>query len=174
MGSEQEAGCDFEAMSATTEEHKLLEPFVGTFKATVKMWMGPGDPMVSTGVMTNELDLGGRFLKHTYKGDPGEGPFPNFEGRGFWGYNTVAKKWEGVWIDTASTMVQTERGDRDASGKVWEMKGQMDNPQMPGGKWDKRSVITLVDNDNHTMEMFMPGPDGKECKGMEITYVRRG
>ncbi len=26
-----------------------LEPFVGTFKAVVKLWMGPGEPMVSTG-----------------------------------------------------------------------------------------------------------------------------
>ncbi len=54
--------CDFEAMSRTTEAHERLKPFEGTFKAEVKMWMGPGDPMVSTGTMTSTLELGGRFL----------------------------------------------------------------------------------------------------------------
>ena len=82
-------GADFAAMAATTEAHERLTPFVGTFKAEVKMWMGPGEPMVSTGVMINELDLGGRFLRQTYTGDESEGPFPNFEGRGYWGFNTA-------------------------------------------------------------------------------------
>ena len=53
--------------------------------------MGPGDPMVTTGVMENTLALGGRFLRQDYTGDPSDGPFSNFEGRGYWGYNTVTK-----------------------------------------------------------------------------------
>jgi hypothetical protein len=56
---------DFAAMAAPSEEHERLKPFVGAFKAEVKMWMGPGDPAISTGVMVNELDLGGRFLRET-------------------------------------------------------------------------------------------------------------
>ncbi len=158
-------------MGAPVEQHKALEPFVGTFKAEVKLWMGPGDPHVSTGVMTNSFDLGGRFLKQVYKGDPGEGPFANFEGRGFWGYNTVEKKYEGFWIDTACTLMQTESGDVDASGKVWTMCGEMTDPQS-GGKMTKRSVITLIDNDRHSMEMFFKSPDGNESKAMEIQYQR--
>ncbi len=66
--------CDFAAISATTEDHKRLAPFAGSFKAEVKMWMGPGDPMVSTGRMVNTLDLGGRFLHQVYTGDPNDGP----------------------------------------------------------------------------------------------------
>lgn len=162
---------DFAAMAAPSEEHERLEPFVGTFKAEVKMWMGPGDPAISTGVMVNELDLGGRFLRETYTGDPSEGPFPEFEGRGYWGYNKVTGKYEGFWIDTASTVMQSETGDVDDSGKVWTMVGEMDNPQT-GQKMKKKSVITLVDDDHHRMEMFFEGPDGSEMKGMEIRYVR--
>ena len=44
-------------------EHKLLEQFVGTWNAKVQLWMGPGDPMESTGSMANSMDLDGRFLK---------------------------------------------------------------------------------------------------------------
>ena len=167
-------------MGALADAHKKFGPFVGTFAAEVKLWMGPGEPEISTGVMENTLDLDGRFLRQTYKGDPGNGPFPNdisdmsfFEGRGFWGYNTVTNKYEGFWIDSASTGMQKEVGDVDDSGKVWTMIGEMVNPQN-GQPIKKRSVITLKDNDCHKMEMFFSGPDGGQSKGMEINYTRKG
>ena len=151
-------------------EHRRLEPFAGKFRSEVKMWMGPGDPMVSTGVMINTLDLDGRFLCHEYTGDPSPGPFPSFKGRGFWGYNDVTKKYEGVWVDNASNMMQVDTGTVDGAGKVWTMEGAMHCPQT-GKTMTKRSVITLNDNDNHKMEMFFI-TDGQETKGMEITYSR--
>jgi hypothetical protein len=155
------------AMGAIAEAHGKFRPFVGTFRATVRFWMGPGEPHVSTGVMTNTMELDGRFLHQHYTGDPGEGPFPEFAGRGYWGYNTVAKKYEGFWIDTVATFMQTETGDVDATGKIWTMIGQMPNPET-GQMMSKKSVITLVDDDHHTMEMYFPGPDGREFKSMEI------
>jgi len=151
-------------------EHKRLEPFAGKFRAVVKLWMGPGDPMVSTGLMTNTFDLGGRFLRQDYKGDPHDGPFPSFEGRGFWGYNDVSKRYEGVWLDNASNMIQFETGEIDATGKVWTMEGRIPSPQT-GQPMIKRSVITLVDRDRHEMEMFFV-TDGRETKAMAIAYER--
>ena len=173
MSENHEAGQDdFAAMAAPSDEHAMLNPFVGTFRATVSMWMGPGDPMVTTGVMTSAWDLGGRFLGQTYKGDPGEGPFPEFEGRGFWGYNKIDRVWEGVWIDNASTVLQVEKGSVDEAGKVWTMEGEMTNPQT-GEPITKRSVITLLDEDHHSMEMYFSSPEG-EMRGMEIQYAREG
>lgn len=152
-------------------EHKRFEAFVGKFKAVVKLWMGPGDPMESTGEMINTLELGGRFLKQDFHGDQTDGPFPNFEGRGYWGYNSVDKRYEGFWIDTASTALQTEEGSVDQAGTTWTMTGEMTDPQS-GGKMKKRSIIKLIDNDHHSMEMFFGTPDGNEFKGMEIQYER--
>jgi hypothetical protein len=158
-------------MAAPGPEHDRLKPFLGTFKAEVRIWMGSGDPMVSTGVMTNILDLGGKFVKQDYKGDPSPEPtpFPRFEGRGFWGYNKNTRQYEGFWIDTASTIMQTEFGEVDESGKVWTMIGEMAGPD--GNTFSKRSVITLVDDDHHHMEMYFTQGD-QEHKGMEIRYVR--
>lgn len=161
---------DFQAMAAPADEHSRLEPFAGTFKAEVKMWMGPGEPMVMTGTMVNTMDLGGRFLRQDYTGDATEGPFPSFEGRGYWGYNKTTGEYEGFWIDTASTMMQTERGGVDESGKVWTMVGTMKDPQT-GADLTKRSVITLEDDDHHSMEMYFDTPDG-EMKAMAIAYTR--
>lgn len=160
---------DCAAMGAPGEAHARLEPFVGTFQGEVKIWMGPGEPMVSTGTMVTAFDLGGRFLYHTYKGDAADGPFPNFEGRGFWGYNTITNKYEGFWIDSASTVMQTETGDVDEAGKVWTMVGELPHPQ--SGSMKKRSVITIKDNDHYSMEMYFETPEG-ECKAMEIAYTR--
>ena len=161
---------DFAAMAATAPEHEALKPFEGTFRSEVKMWMGPEEPMVSTGTIVNEFDLGGRFLRQTYTGDPNDGPFPSFEGRGYWGFNSVTKRFEGFWIDNASTIMQYESGELDESGKVWTMVGEMPNPQS-GGTMKKRSVITLEDDDHHTMEMYFDTGDG-EVKSMEINYER--
>ncbi|MCZ6697550.1 MAG: DUF1579 domain-containing protein [Planctomycetota bacterium] len=171
MTEQSSTAAECTQMGALDDAHKNFEPFVGTFRAEVKMWMGPGEPFVSTGAMTNTFDLGGRFLRQEYKGDKNDGPFPDFEGRGFWGYNTVTKKYEGFWIDTASTFMQHETGDLDASGKAWTMVGECTNPQT-GQPMQKRSVITLQDNDHHSMAMYFPGPDGQEVKGMEINYTR--
>lgn len=165
----QDAACM--EMGALAEAHKRFEPFVSKFKAEVKMWMGPGDAMISTGMMTNTLELGSRYLNQCYKGDSSDGPFPNFEGRGYWGYNTTIEKYEGFWIDSASTIMQHDAGDVDASGKVWTMLGEMMCPQTKD-PMKKRSVITLKDNDHHSTEMFFTGPDGKENKAMEIQYER--
>lgn len=163
---------EFAQMSAPVDGHRKLEPFVGTFHAEVKMWMGPGEPQSSTGTMQNTMDLGGRFLNQVYRGDQTEGPFPNFEGRGYWGFNKTSSKFEGFWIDTACTVMQNETGDVDASGKVWTMTGEMTCPST-GQPMTKKSVITLEDDDHHTMEMYFPGPDGGEFKTMEIKYSRK-
>ena len=129
-----------------------------------------GEPMVSTGVMVNTLDLGGRFLRQEYKGDPSDGPFPNFEGRGYLGFNTVTEQYEGFWIDSASTSMQHETGTLDASGKTWNMAGTMTDPQTQQ-PMQKRSVTTVQDQDHHSMEMFFTSAEGPQAKAMEIHYT---
>lgn len=161
---------DFAQMASPGNEHERLKPFEGTFKAEVRIWMGPGDPQVSTGTLVSSWDLGGRFLRQDYKGDQADGPFPDFEGRGYWGYNKLSGQYEGMWIDNASTVMQTEAGGVDESGKVWTMVGEMPNPQGEG-TMTKRSVITLEDDDHHSMEMYFSSPEG-EFKAMEIKYQR--
>ena len=153
-----------------TEHHQRLEPLAGKFSAEVKLWMQPGDPMVMTGTMTNSFDLNNQFLHQNYEGDQIDGPFPVFQGRGYMGYNTATNLYEGFWIDTASTLMMNETGTVDDTGKVWTMTGEFKNPQ-DGSDMHKRGVITIADNDHHSMVQYMSTPDG-EKKTMEITYKR--
>ncbi len=168
----EQATSDCTRVGATTEAHESIARFAGTFRAHVKMWMGPGEPHESTGVMTNTMELGGRYLQQVYEGDASDGPFPDFEGRGYWGYSTLDNVYQGIWMDTACTCIQSEVGSVDPTGKVWTMRGEMTNPMGPG-TLRKRTVITYIDKDHHTMESYFTAPDGKEAKSMEIRYERK-
>ncbi len=164
-------GHDHEAfMRATTpnEHHRKLDPFVGTWNAAVKHWMAPdAEPSESGGVMTNEWTLDGRFLKQNYDA---EFMGMKFQGEGYWGFNNVTGKYEGVWLDTMSTWISTDAGDVDDAGKRWEMSGELADPST-GKPMRRRSVITIIDEDHHVMEMFMGGPEN-EFRVMEIQYER--
>jgi hypothetical protein len=151
-------------------EHKRLEAFAGIWDATAKMWMDPSAPaQESKGVAENKMTLGGRFLEQSY-----EGTFMNqpFTGRGYTGYDLYKKQYVATWMDTMGTMIVMATGTADASGKTWTMTGQMDDP-MAGKKMDFKQTATVVDPDHNVWEMWMPGPDGKMFKTLEIHYVRK-
>ncbi len=158
-------------MPRPTTQHRRLEPFAGQFRSEVKMWMGSGDPYISTGTMTNSWQVDDLFLHQDYVGDASQGAVPAFRGQGFWGFNTTTGHYEGFWIDNASTMMQMESGDVDESGKIWTMHSEV-RCSRTGVKMKKRSVITLIDNHHHKIEMFFTGADGNEMKAMEINYTR--
>ncbi|MEQ1826374.1 MAG: DUF1579 family protein [Pirellula sp.] len=152
-------------------EHYLLAPFEGKFRSIVKIWMGPGEPITTTGIMTNTFQLGGLYLHQDYVGDATGGPFPAFCGKGYWGYNPFTKKYEGFWIDNASSMMQMEQGTVDATSKIWTMHSEFVHPQS-GQCMKKVSVITLIDNDHHSMTSDFMSQDGKPFRAMELAYNR--
>jgi len=95
-----------------------------------------------------------------------------FEGLGYTGYDNVKKQYWGSWIDNMSTAVMVSYGSVDSSGKVWSFDATFPDP-VTGKDQDVKEKITLVDANHHTMEMWMPGPDGRHFKSMEIAYSRR-
>lgn len=152
-------------------EHALLEPFVGVFRATIRIFFGPGDPQITFGTMNNSWDVDGLYLYQHFTGDAAPPPYPAFIGRGYWGYNFSTRKYEGFWIDNSSSIMQHESGQIDPTGRVWTMHSEFVHPAT-GERIAKRSVIRLTDHDQHSMEAWMTGPDGREHRTMEIEYHR--
>ncbi|HTY41474.1 MAG TPA: DUF1579 domain-containing protein [Thermoanaerobaculia bacterium] len=149
---------------------KKLEPLVGTFDARVRTWMDPSRPPDdTTGTSVNTWVLGDRFVQTKY-----EGVFlgETFNGIGYTGYDNVTRKYEGSWMDTASTAIMTSTGTIDAAGKVLTMKATTSDPAT-GKVTTSDQKITIVDNDHHTIEMWGKTPDGKTFKMMEIQYTRK-
>ncbi len=149
--------------------HAFLAQLAGTFKATVKAWMGPGEPEVSEGVSENTMILGGRYLHQKYTGTiTGQ----TFEGLGLTGFDNTLQKFTGLWIDSMSTGMMTSEASLDATGKVLNSVEAYPDP-LTGKVKRTRSVLKIVDADTHVMEMYDSGPDGKEFRMMEITYRRK-
>src|SRR6266851_4107496 len=138
------------------DAHKKLEAVVGTFDVKMKMWMDPTKPAEeSTGSSENSWVLGGHYVEMKYQGTFMGQPF---SGIGYQGYDNVTKKYIGTWMDTGSNGIMMSSGTM--SGKVLSTSGSMADP-MTGKTQKLTSKVTVDDNDHHTMEMWGPGPDGK-------------
>ncbi|HEX2836372.1 MAG TPA: DUF1579 domain-containing protein [Thermoanaerobaculia bacterium] len=152
------------------EAHKKLDAMVGTWNASITMWMAPGmEPMKNTGVSENRWVFGGRYLEQRFKGEFFGAPF---EGVGYTGYDNVKKQYWGTWMDSMSTAPMNSTGSLSADGKTYSFTATMADP-MTGKDSTSDEKITIIDADHHTLEMWGPGPDGKNYKMMEIAYSRK-
>ena len=159
-----------EAMMAAVmpgEHHEHMKKLVGEFDYTIKMFM-PGGAQEFTGHRSAKMIMGDRYLDETYTGNFMGMPF---EGHGTMAYDNVQKKYLSTWIDNMGTGIMMASGTCDGTGTMWTMSGDMADPQS-GKMVPERSVTKLVDADHMTMEMYGPGPDGKEMKMMEISATR--
>lgn len=159
-------------MKAATpgEAQKRLEAFVGTWDTKITMWMMPGTPpMTSSGTAENSMVMGGRHLEQRFKGDFQGMPF---EGVGYTGYDNVRKLYWGSWMDNMSTGMMASTGKLAEDGKTFTFSGASPDP-MTGKDTPFEEKIVLTDADHHTLEMWMPAPDGKMFKTMEIAYTRK-
>jgi hypothetical protein len=131
--------------------------------------MEPGKPPVkSTGNEETRSILGDRFLASDYTGTMMGKPFL---GHGVSGYDLSQNKYVMFWIDSMGTWFNVMTGTADAAGKVITYTGECFDP-MAGKKTPQRWVVTMENDNKHTMAFFGPGPDGKEMKMGEIVYTR--
>lgn len=153
--------------STPGEAHKKLDALAGKFAVKSKMWMDPSKPPEeSTGSTERKWIMGNRYLQESYQGQFMGQPF---DGMGITGYDNVTKKYFGSWIDSGSTSMTLARGTM--SGNTIRYKGMMSDPMM-GKEVPYTMAMVIADNDNHKMEMWGPGPGGKEMKWMELSYAR--
>jgi hypothetical protein len=150
-------------------EHEKLKPMEGTFDAEVTMQMAPdAPPMTSKGKIVNKLIMGGRYLHGDYTGDFAGQPF---HGASLMGFDKLKKKYLSLWIDSMSTAVMMAEGDADSAGKTLTLSCTYDCP-ITESKKTSRQVVTIVDENTHTYDMYDVSADGKEFKAMGIKYSR--
>jgi len=149
--------------------HKHLEPMVGNWTTKGRFWMAPGaPPMENTGKASHKAMLGGRFIKVTYEGDfAGQA----FSGEGTIGYDNFKKKYVETWTDNMGTMTLYATGECDGQGGTRTMRGEVDDLITGKPSWF-RSVYRFDGADRYTLEMYGPGPDGKEFRMFEIAHTR--
>jgi len=156
---------------APGEQQKQLARMAGDWTYTSKAWIAPGQPpMDSAGTMHADVLMGGRYVEHHWNGK-----FMNmeFEGRGTEAYDNITKQYTNSWIDNMGTGIMAMTGTCDDGGKKCTYTGMTSDP-MSGKQVPMREVITWLDGDTFTNEMFGYDPSGKEkeMKWMEITAKR--
>jgi len=148
--------------------HDALKSLAGSWKASVKMWMGPGDPQVSEGTSENTVIMGGRYLREEFKGTFMGQPF---EGMGLLAYDNQQQKYVGTWIDSLSTHVDVQHGSMDKTGKILTTHGTFTDP-VTKKQSPTRQVMKIADDKTLVFEMYGT-MNNKEVKQMEITYTRK-
>ena len=168
MPSPEEMQAMMEMMGKVGPQHEQLKQhFAGTWNADVTAYWAP-TPEKSTGTMTSEPMLGGRYIHAMYKGTAMGQPF---EGASITGYDNMKKKYFTTWVDSMSTGVMTSEGDYDSSSKTYTFTGETIGPD--GKMCTMRQAVKVESNDKHVFTMYGPGMDGKEMKMMEIVYTRK-
>ena len=170
MSAEDKAMMEKWHMAATPgKEHTDLMARAGMWDATVTSWMKPGDPpQVSQAKAERKAVMGGRILEEHWTGNMMGMPF---EGHGMGGFDNVSKKYWNVWMDNMGTGMMHGEGTCDTAKKSCTYWSTFNDP-MSGKPMKSRTVVSWTNMDDEKMEMYMPGPDGKEYKGMEIVAKR--
>ncbi len=117
------AALPFSALSlAQTSTDSLPEIYapltmeVGTWDAEVTFYDGEKPTGQGRGVQVNKLLANGHWITNIFT-IPATDKFPEYEGHGVWGYDTVAKTYVNTWVDTNDLAVRTDYG-------FWQPKEQ--------------------------------------------------
>ena len=149
--------------------HEMLAKSNGTWKTKLTMWMMPGaEPVENEGMSTNEMILGGRYQKSTFKGNFMDMPM---EGMNLLAYDNASKEFYATWVDNLGTGMMMSKGKYNEETNMVEMEGTYVDP-MTGKEEPFRQTMQVVDDNNHVMEMFM-NYEGKEFKTMHIDFTRK-
>lgn len=170
MTPEMKAMMDaFQKAGTPGAEHRRLAALDGTYDLTVKSWHSPdAPPSTDTGTATRRMILGGRVqVEEVSSQMMGQA----FSGQGLHGYDNVTGKYWATWNDSMSTGLMVSEGTCDAE-QTCTYTGTYHDP-VSKKPVTSRMVSRWHDKRTEVLEMYAPGPDGKEAKMMEITYKKR-
>ena len=168
MDAATQAMMTWQAYASPSDNHNVLNPLVGTWSHVVQWWMTPdSQPETSKGTNETKWLMGGRYLQHAVKGTSMGQPF---EGMGFTGFDNGRQTYQTIWMDTMGTGMMLGEGIYDPSRKTLTDQGRFTDPMI--GQRNYRGVITFIDDDHYSYEMYVADENGKEFRMMEIAYTR--
>ncbi len=149
-------------------EHALLKELAGKWTASFEMTMPGAPPIASRGSEVNEM-IGELWILSRYD-DPGM-MGGAFAGAQLFGYDPDEKKYIAAWADNQTPNLSVQKGTYDEATRTLTLAGTSKDP-MTGADSTMRTVMTWVDDDHRSQQMFVPGPGGKEMEMFTIEYER--
>jgi hypothetical protein len=152
-------------------EHKKLEPFVGRWALTVKLWADPSQPPAEfKGTMERKWIMDGRFVQETGSVacvKTGK----TFEGLGLIGYHPGEKKFTYVKACGLCGTISSGLVACDSTGSSFECVKEECCP-LTGQKVKSRDQVIVESNDRIVINLFKT-VDGHEIKFGEMVSVRQ-
>jgi hypothetical protein len=149
--------------------HQMMAESSGEWASNVTMWMDPSQPPQKIeGSCTNEMIMGGRYLKSSQKSSMMGMPF---EGMMLLGYDNAKKEFTEVWYDNFGTGTSIFTGKYNDQDSTLQLSGTMVDPAT-GNDIKCREDMKFIDKDNQIMTMYVL-QEGKEAKYMEQVMTRK-
>jgi hypothetical protein len=155
-----------------TAEHQELAVLAGRWRQEVTYAMG-GPPMKATGIVTNRMILGGRFLvsEGTSNNPSGIGD-PTVEFMSVYGFDRRTRDFTIVAFDTMGTYYVTAAGTKTSGGTVL-MSGE--TPEYEAGRAATRKydmVLKVIDADTYLSEIIFKFPGRPDQTIVSVTHTR--
>ena len=152
-------------------EHKKLQPFVGQWAFTMKLWADPGQPPAELkGTIERKWIMDGRFIQETVRGECVK-TGKTCEGLGLVGYHPGLKKFTCVKACGLTGTISSGPVTCDSSGTRFECVKEECCP-LTGEKVKGRDEVVIESNDRIVVNIFKT-INGKEAKVMEIVSTRK-
>lgn len=155
--------------TAPGDEHKKLEALAGKWDVTVAFVIGEGKEGKGTATCEAKMALDGRFLHQRYDSV--------FMGRAllveqYLGFDRHKGKFVELHMNSMDTGIMLNEGELSKDGKSITCAGKKLD-ETTGKEGRIRTVWSISDKDNFTIEWFITGSDGKEAKAVTLAHKRK-
>ncbi len=163
-----------ERASPSKADNDALSLMLGNWEYTVTVWDKPKtEPEQASGIITNEMVLGNRFLASSLSGHISvDGHLALLKAQGMIGYDKAKKAYTSVWTDTLSTGMMIGSARYDEKARTLTETGRFTNP-LTGLEEKFRTETKFIDSDNYKRTIFAVNKAGKEARLMEFAYTRK-
>ena len=151
-----------------TDEHAVLNQFVGEWKTTGKGTDPSGKQTEMSGYEFDRMVLGDFWLFFVYNSQMAGKPFV---GHGMIGYDPAKKKYVGSWVDSMSPFMTTLEGTADRKTKSITLDAIGTDP-MTEKACKGRLVFEFQDNDHRSVRSYKIDESGEAKLAFELHYTR--
>jgi hypothetical protein len=152
-------------------EHKKLEPFVGQWTCTMKLWTNPSQaPAELKGTIERKWIMDGRFVQETARATCAK-TGKTFEGMGLLGYDAGQKKLTYVKVCGLCGTISAGLVTCDSSGTRFECVKEECCP-LTGQKIQARDEVVIENHDRIVVSLFKT-IGGREVRVGEMVSTRQ-